>query len=81
MSKPSILIDTWCYYPEKFKINYVALSWINKGYEVDVLTLVPTCQLVTMNFLKNFRNTYKMESALRYLMGKIMVKTLFKQGC
>ena len=37
-----ILIVTECFYPEEFKINDVALGWTEKGYEVDVLTLVPT---------------------------------------
>ena len=37
-----ILIVTECFYPEEFKINDVALSWKNKGYSVDVLTMVPT---------------------------------------
>ena len=37
-----ILIVTECFYPEEFKINDVALSWKDKGYDVDVLTLVPT---------------------------------------
>jgi glycosyltransferase involved in cell wall biosynthesis len=37
-----ILIITECFYPEEFKINDVALSWKDKGYDVDVLTLVPT---------------------------------------
>jgi glycosyltransferase involved in cell wall biosynthesis len=37
-----ILIVTECFYPEEFKINDVALSWKNKGYDVDVLTMVPT---------------------------------------
>lgn len=41
MSK-KILIVTECFYPEEFKINDVALSWKNKGYDVDVLTMVPT---------------------------------------
>ena len=31
--------------PEEFKINDVARSWKNKGYNVDVLTLVPTYPL------------------------------------
>jgi len=44
MSK-KILIVTECFYPEEFKINDVALSWKNKGYDVDVLTLVPTYPL------------------------------------
>ena len=37
-----ILIVTECFYPEEFKINDVALAWKGKGYNVDVLTLVPT---------------------------------------
>ena len=40
-----ILIVTECFYPEEFKINDVALSWKDKGYDVDVLTLVPTYPL------------------------------------
>jgi glycosyltransferase involved in cell wall biosynthesis len=40
-----ILIVTECFYPEEFKINDVALSWKNKGYDVDVLTLTPTYPL------------------------------------
>jgi glycosyltransferase involved in cell wall biosynthesis len=41
MSK-NILIVTECFYPEEFKINDLALEWKNKGYGVDVLTLVPS---------------------------------------
>ena len=40
-----ILIVTECFYPEEFKINDIALSWKNKGYDVDVLTLTPTYPL------------------------------------
>jgi len=40
-----ILIITECFYPEEFKINDVALSWKDKGYDVDVLTLNPTYPL------------------------------------
>ena len=40
-----ILIVTECFYPEEFKINDVALSWKDKGYDVHVLTLVPTYPL------------------------------------
>jgi glycosyltransferase involved in cell wall biosynthesis len=40
-----ILIVTECFYPEEFKINDVALSWRDKGYDVDVLTLSPTYPL------------------------------------
>ena len=44
MSK-KILIVTECFYPEEFKINDVALSWKDKGHDVDVLTLAPTYPL------------------------------------
>ena len=37
-----ILIVTEYFYPEEFKINDVALSWKDKGYDVDVLTLNPS---------------------------------------
>ena len=40
-----ILIVTECFYPEEFKVNDVALSWKDKGYDVDVLTLAPTYPL------------------------------------
>lgn len=37
-----ILIVSEVFYPEEFKINEVALEWKDKGYEVDVLTMVPS---------------------------------------
>lgn len=40
--KEKILIVTECFYPEEFKINDVALEWKNKGYDVEVLTTVPS---------------------------------------
>jgi glycosyltransferase involved in cell wall biosynthesis len=40
--KNKILIVTECFYPEEFKINDIALAWKDKGYEVDVLTTVPS---------------------------------------
>ena len=40
-----ILIVTEVFYPEEFKINDVAMSWKNRGYDVDVLTLEPTYPL------------------------------------
>jgi len=40
-----ILIVTECFYPEEFKVNDIALSWKDKGYDVDVLTLTPTYPL------------------------------------
>jgi len=42
MLKNRILIVTECFYPEEFKINDIAIRWKKKGYEVDILTLVPT---------------------------------------
>jgi len=41
MSK-KILIVTECFYPEDFKINDVALTWKDKGFDVDILTLAPS---------------------------------------
>ena len=40
-----ILIVTECFYPEEFKIKDVALSWVNKGFDVDILTLTPSYPL------------------------------------
>lgn len=45
MKNKKILIVTEYFYPEEFKINDIALSWKNKGYDVDVLTSVPTYPL------------------------------------
>lgn len=42
VNKKKILIVSEYFYPEEFKINEVALIWKEKGYEVDVLTTVPT---------------------------------------
>lgn len=43
--KKKILIISECFYPENFKINDVALSWVKKDYNIDVLTLVPSYPL------------------------------------
>lgn len=45
MLKKKILIISESFYPEEFKINDIAFEWVNKGFEVDVLTLVPTYPL------------------------------------
>lgn len=45
MTNKKILIVTECFYPEEFKINDVALAWKEKGYDVDILTSVPTYPL------------------------------------
>ena len=42
MNNKKILIVTECFYPEEFKINDIAISWREKGFEVAVLTLIPT---------------------------------------
>lgn len=42
MIKQKILIITEYFYPEEFKINDVALTWKEKGYDVDVVTTVPS---------------------------------------
>lgn len=40
--KQKILIVSEYFYPEEFKINDVAIAWQKKGYQVDVLTQIPT---------------------------------------
>jgi glycosyltransferase involved in cell wall biosynthesis len=50
-----ILIVTECFYPEEFKINDLAIAWKNKGYDVDVLTLVPSYPLGKV--FDGYRNT------------------------
>ncbi len=42
LNQKSILIVSEYFYPEEFKINEVALAWIEKGYKVGVVTTVPT---------------------------------------
>jgi glycosyltransferase involved in cell wall biosynthesis len=42
MKKNRIMIISEVFYPEEFNINDVALSWKDKGYDVDVLTMVPS---------------------------------------
>ena len=37
-----ILIITECFYPEEFRINDLCETWSEKGFDIDVLTLVPT---------------------------------------
>ena len=45
MKKKKILIVTEYFYPEEFKVNDIALDWVKKGYDVDVLTAVPSYPL------------------------------------
>ena len=40
--KKKILIISECFYPEAFKVNDLAFSWRDKGYDVSVLTQVPS---------------------------------------
>lgn len=42
LKNKKVLIVSEVFFPEDFKINDVALEFIEKGYEVTVLTLVPT---------------------------------------
>lgn len=41
----SILIVTECFYPEEFKINDLAFYWKKKGYDISILTMVPSYPL------------------------------------
>ncbi|MDB2562238.1 glycosyltransferase family 4 protein [Sulfurimonas sp.] len=45
MKSKKILIVTEYFYPEEFKINDIALVWKSKGYDVDILTTVPSYPL------------------------------------
>ena len=69
ISKKKILIVTECFYPEEFKINDIAFSWKEKGYDVDVLTLFPTYPIgKVFNGYKNrifYRETVKGVSVIR----------------
>lgn len=40
--KKKVLIVSEVFYPEEFKINELAIDWKNKGYDVDILTMVPS---------------------------------------
>jgi glycosyltransferase involved in cell wall biosynthesis len=63
-----ILIVTEFFYPEEFKINDVALSWKDKGYDVDVLTLAPTYPLgkVFTGYKNGFLSKSKWQSITVY---------------
>jgi glycosyltransferase involved in cell wall biosynthesis len=50
----NILIVSECFFPEEFKINDLAVAWKNKGYAVDVLTLVPSYPLG--NVFEGYKN-------------------------
>ncbi len=56
MNNKKILIVTEYFYPEEFKINEIALSWMEKGYEVDVLTQNPTYPLG--NTFEAYKNSW-----------------------
>ena len=36
MTDKKILIVSECFYPEEFKINDVAISWIEKGFDIEL---------------------------------------------
>ncbi|WP_324172659.1 glycosyltransferase family 4 protein [Sulfurimonas sp.] len=56
MKNKKILIVTEYFYPEEFKINDIALEWKNKGYDVDILTSVPTYP--QGKIYKNYKNKF-----------------------
>ena len=61
MDKKRILIVTEYFYPEEFKINEIALSWKQKGYDIDVLTQNPTYPLGVLS--EGYQNNwYKKEN-------------------
>jgi len=66
--KKKILIVSENFYPEEFKINDVALEWVKKGYDVDVLTQVPTYPLgkVFENYENKWFNIEKYEGITIY---------------
>ena len=41
MSKKILIVSEY-FYPEEFKINEIAVEWLKRGYEVDILTQNPT---------------------------------------
>jgi len=69
ISNNKILIITECFYPEEFKINDIAFSWQDKGYDVTVLTLFPTYPIgKVFNGYKNrlfYKETVKEVSVIR----------------
>ena len=58
MSK-KILIVTEYFYPEEFKINEIAIEWKRKGYEVDILTQIPTYPVGKI--FENYKNSWYMK--------------------
>jgi glycosyltransferase involved in cell wall biosynthesis len=59
LSKGTILIVSEYFFPEEFKVNDVALAWKNQGYDVEVLTTVPTYPLGKI--YNNYRNRFYQE--------------------
>lgn len=51
-----ILIVSENFYPEEFKINELAVAWKKKGYEVTVLTQIPTYPFGQV--FSNYQNKY-----------------------
>ncbi len=52
--KKTILIVTERFYPEEFRINDLAIAWVKKGYDVQVLTQVPSYPFGKV--FKNYKN-------------------------
>ena len=86
MKKNKILIVSEVFYPEEFNINDVALSWKSKGYDVDVLTMVPSYpESTTFDGYKNKLyqkeewqgiNIYRVKAVIGY--KKSLLKKLLK---
>jgi len=86
MSNPGILIVTEVFFPEEFNINDVALQWKSRGYDVGVLTVVPTYpeSVVFDGYQNKFYqkeiwqgiNIYRVKSVTGY--SKSLIKKLLK---
>ena len=79
MKNKKILIISECFYPEEFKINDIALSWAEKGFDIDVMTLIPTYpkgvvfsgfnnKLFSKENYKNINTIYQMKFFLSLIM-------------
>ena len=40
-SRPSLLVVSQYFFPEQFRINDMCEEWVNRGYEVTVITGIP----------------------------------------
>ena len=65
MIDKKLLIVSECFYPEEFKINDIAISWIEKGFDIDVITLIPTYPFgkVYDGYNSDWKETYRKQVA------------------